>query len=146
MKILQMLFIFNLLFYLLNCTCSSFYNNTISDYDEDEKKSIYIDNDASVTNCAKRNFSDIEKNYGNAYKCCYSQMKCTIKDDDDDTNNKLDIKSCSSISKALYDNLKNAENSFTSPNDNLKCTDVKLDCSGGSLSYLYSAFILLILF
>ena len=144
MKILQRFFIFNLLFYLLNCTCASNFSHTI--YDEDEMKSNYIDNDASVTNCAKRTFSDIEKNYGNAYKCCYSQMKCTLKDGDDDTNKKIDLKSCNAISKAIYDNLKNAEKSFTSPSDDLKCTDVKIDCSGVSLSYLYSAFILLILF
>ena len=35
------------------------------------------DDNASVTNCNKRAFSELEKIYTNAYKCCYVHMKCT---------------------------------------------------------------------
>ena len=50
MAILQKIFIFGLLFSLLNCTCESY-----DDYDLNDQTSTitYIDNDASKKSCLK---------------------------------------------------------------------------------------------
>ena len=150
MKILQRIFIFSLLFYLISCTCYNItYDYSIDNIDNIEEmieKSYYesIDNTASVTNCNNRQFSEDEIKSGNNYKCCFVKGKCTFYDDDDNNKITSNFQNCIAISKSDYEDIDKKKDQVT--DINFECSDLSIDCSGSSLSHLYLVFILLILF
>ena len=131
MSILQKIFIWGLLFSLLNCTCESYH-----DFDIEE---IYHDDAASKKSCPKRSFNDNEMEF-NPYKCCYEKLKCKEKDEDTGEITTIDFKGCSIVTKEVYDHLKQNINVLKS-----YCSEVDIDCSGTSLSFIYFVFILLFL-
>ncbi len=111
MKILQRIFIFSLLFYLINCTCSSLgihtnfdfsFGDEFVDESNDDGSLIFIDKTANPTSCNKRSFSEQERNYTNLYKCCFFQMKCSMKDEDADIDNNVDIRDCTIVTKTKH--------------------------------------------
>ena len=136
MAILQKIFIFGLLFSLLNCTCESY-----DDFDLNEQTSTvsYIDNNASKKTCRKRSFSELEKEYG-AYKCCYQRVKCSVTDEDTGEKAYIDFKGCAAATKAQYDTIEERKKALKS-----YCSEVTIDCFGTSLSNFYLVFILLFL-
>ena len=131
MSILQKIFIFGLLFSLLNCTCESYH-----DFDIEE---IYHDDAASKKSCPKRSFNENEMEFY-PYKCCYEKLKCKEKDEDTGEITTIDFKGCSIVTKEVYDHLKQNINVLKS-----YCSEVDIDCSGTSLSFIYFVFILLFL-
>ena len=150
MKILQRIFIFSLLFYLLNCTCSStfiteedFETKSVEELEEILSEKIN-DSSASVKNCNSRQFSENEISTGNNYKCCFVKGKCTITNSDEDEKKVDNFQYCSPISKSTYNNLDKAIKELKKEKG--MCEEFSVECSGSSLSYLYLVFILLILF
>ena len=70
-------------------------------------------------------------------------MKCSMKNEDADIDNNVDIRDCTFVTKTKHKNLIEMKKSLSA---NLGCNNITIECSGSSLSYLYLAFILLILF
>ena len=136
MAIRQKIFIFGLLFSLLNCTCGSY-----DDFDLDESSSTmnYVDNNASKKTCPKRSFSEEEIAEG-AYKCCYQRVKCQVVDQDTGETGTLDFKGCTFATKSQYDAVKDIVKGYKS-----LCSEVEINCFGTSLSYFYLVVILLFL-
>ena len=147
MKILQRLFIASLLFYLLNCDCLSFtednYYNDKGEFDYDFTD-FGVDSTASLQNCNSRQFSEYEKSSGIDYKCCFVKGKCTYPDEDDNEKKVSNFQYCVPLSKSSYSNLGKQKDQLKG--EFISCDELSIDCSGSSLSYLYLAFILLILF
>ena len=88
MKPFEKIFIFILLFFFVNSTCTSFLeidldeNTSVEDIDwELYSEPDGIDNSASSSSCHSRSFSSLEQ-ANKAYKCCYFQATC---EDDGDT-------------------------------------------------------------
>ena len=94
MAILQKIFIFWLLFNLLDCACES-PGYFVDEFEDDTN--TFIDASASKKSCPQRSFSESEKEDG-AYKCCYERMKCS-------KNGNLDYQGCDAITKEQYDQL-----------------------------------------
>ena len=147
MKTLKIFFYFSLLISLINGTCVPYFNYTSSSQSififDDEMD--FIDSEASVSNCKKREFSEAERN-SNAYKCCYVDYSCNFSDEDEDEDDikYLIYKGCSYVTKELYSNLGKIGDEYKR-----WCKKFKIDCNGTLLTYfgkiLYLTFILLIL-
>lgn len=121
MSILQKIFIFGLLFSLLNCSCASYH-----DFDEG---GTFHDSSASKKTCPKRTFNENEMEF-QPYKCCYEKLKCK------EEGISYDFEGCMFVTKPVYDNIK----------QNIKimksyCSKVEINCSGTSLSFIYFVFI-----
>ena len=132
MTILLKSFVFNLLFILINCTCSSY---DILDYTEHAIN--YIDDNASAKSCPQREFSELEKQY-DAYKCCYQEAKCNYTENDEEIT--VNYKACAAATKEEYDLIDE-----TIKEGKEKCSDIVIDCPSTSLSYIYLYLVLLFL-
>ena len=137
MKPFEKLFIFILLFFFVNSTCTSFLeidldeNTSVEDIDwELYSEPDGIDNSASSSSCHSRSFSSLEQ-ANKAYKCCYYQSTC------DDDGDKEKTKVCRAYSKEGYDRIKDEVKGLKK-----LCDDVKIDCKS---SYLHLAIISIIL-
>ena len=67
---------------------------------------------------------------------CYEELKCKEKDEDTGETTTIDFKGCIIVTKVVYEYLE----------DNIKvlkshCSEVDIDCSGTSLSFIYFVFI-----
>ena len=137
MKPFEKLFIFILLFFFVNSTCTSFLeidldeNASIEDIDwELYSEPDGIDNSASSSSCHSRSFSSLEQ-ANKAYKCCYFQATC---EDDGDTEK---TKVCMAYDQDSYKSVKEQVKYIKKV-----CDDVKIDCKS---SYLHLAIISIIL-
>ena len=137
MKPFEKIFIFILLFFFVNSTCTSFLeidldeNASIEDIDwELYSEPDGIDNSASSSSCHSRSFSSLEQ-ANKAYKCCYFQATC---EDDGDTEK---TKVCMAYDQDTYKSVKEQVKYLKKV-----CDDVKIDCKS---SYLHLAIISIIL-
>ena len=104
MKPFEKLFIFILLFFFVNSTCTSFLeideNTSVEDIDwELYSEPDGIDNSASSSSCHSRSFSSLEQ-ANKAYKCCYYQSTC------DDDGDKEKTKVCMAYDQDSYKRVK----------------------------------------
>ena len=132
MAFLKKVFVFSLLFSLLDCTCSSY-----DEFDYSSNELIYIDDSSSAESCRKRQFNENEKKMG-AYKCCYQTADCYINNDGERV--KVNYKACVIATQAQYERLEELIKE-----ERTKCSDFDADCSATALSYLFIIFILLFL-
>ena len=135
MKPFEKLFIFILLFFFVNSTCTSFLeideNTSVEDIDwELYSEPDGIDNSASSSSCHSRSFSSLEQ-ANKAYKCCYYQSTC------DDDGDKEKTKVCMAYDQDSYKRVKEQVKYLKKV-----CDDVKIDCKS---SYLHLAIISIIL-
>ena len=135
MKPFEKLFIFILLFFFVNSTCTSFLeideNTSVEDIDwELYSEPDGIDNSASSSSCHSRSFSSLEQ-ANKAYKCCYYQSTC------DDDGDKEKTKVCMAYDQDSYKRVKEQVKYLKKV-----CDDVKIDCKS---SYIHLAIISIIL-
>ena len=129
MKILKKFLILCLIFNIINCSCAA--TEEMNHYLDFYDNTSFTDSTASESNCKNKDLDEQEIEEG-GYKCCYYDINCHGKNEDDEYIS-VYYKGCNILMKEEYKKLDDYIKGYKKEMD---CNTFKIQCSGTSISYL----------